>query len=152
MPMNILLATDGSECSRVAVDEIAHRPWPHGTHIEVVAVVDIGFQNAPQLGPISPEYFNGLEQALEENAALALRDAEARLAPCKAAGVEIGTKRLLGPPALTILDEAEASHADLVVVGSHGRGALKRLVLGSVSHAVVMHAKCSVEVVRRHAA
>jgi nucleotide-binding universal stress UspA family protein len=47
-----------------------------------------------------------------------------------------------------ILDEAEKWKADLIVVGSHGYPAWERLLLGSVSQAVVSHAKCSVEVVR----
>ena len=47
-----------------------------------------------------------------------------------------------------ILDVAEEWGADLIVVGSHGYRALKRFLLGSVSHSVVSHAKCSVEVVR----
>jgi nucleotide-binding universal stress UspA family protein len=47
-----------------------------------------------------------------------------------------------------ILDEAERWGADLIVVGSHGYRAWERFLLGSVSQAVVSHAKCSVEVVR----
>jgi hypothetical protein len=47
-----------------------------------------------------------------------------------------------------ILDEAERWGADLIVVGSHGYRAWERFLLGSVSQAVVSHAKCSVAVVR----
>ena len=62
----------------------------------------------------------------------------------KAAGeVVIGTAKGV------ILDEAEKWGADLIVLGSRGLGALDRFLLGSVSHAVTQHAKCSVEVVRR---
>jgi len=50
--------------------------------------------------------------------------------------------------ATVILDEAESWGADLIVLGSHGYNAWKRFLLGSVSQAVVSHAKCSVEVVR----
>jgi nucleotide-binding universal stress UspA family protein len=149
--MKVLLATDGSDCSRTAVEEVARRPWPQGTRIEVVAVVDVAYRGAPQFGPISPEYFDSLEQALETTADAALRAAEDTLAPLRAAGVEVTTKRLIGPPAMALLDEAERDGTDLIVVGSHGRNALGRLLLGSVSHAVVVHAHCSVEVVRKHA-
>ena len=53
-----------------------------------------------------------------------------------------------GAPRPVILDEAESWKADLIVLGSHGYTAWKRLLLGSVSQAIVSHAKCSVEVVR----
>ena len=53
-----------------------------------------------------------------------------------------------GPPKLVILEEAEKFGADLIVVGSHGYGFVERFLLGSVSQAVAVHAKCSVEIVR----
>jgi nucleotide-binding universal stress UspA family protein len=52
-------------------------------------------------------------------------------------------------PARALLDQAK--DAALVVVGSHGRGAVRRALIGSVSHAVLYHAPCSVAVVRPHA-
>jgi nucleotide-binding universal stress UspA family protein len=48
-----------------------------------------------------------------------------------------------------IVEEAERWGADLIVMGSRGLGAWNRLLLGSVSSAVVHHAKCSVEIVRK---
>jgi nucleotide-binding universal stress UspA family protein len=55
---------------------------------------------------------------------------------------------LPGSPKAVILEEAEAFGADLIVVGSHGHGALERFLLGSVSQAMTLHARCSVEIVR----
>ncbi len=55
---------------------------------------------------------------------------------------------LPGDPKAVIVDHAAKTGADLVVVGSHGHGALERFVLGSVASAVVRFAPCSVEVVR----
>jgi nucleotide-binding universal stress UspA family protein len=60
----------------------------------------------------------------------------------------ITTEVLEGPPKELIVDEAERWGANLIVIGSHGRGAAKRFLLGSVSLAVTTHAPCSVEVVR----
>lgn len=54
-----------------------------------------------------------------------------------------------GIPKSAILDEAEKIEADLIIVGSHGYGAIKRFLLGSVSQAVALHAKCSVLIVRK---
>jgi nucleotide-binding universal stress UspA family protein len=53
-----------------------------------------------------------------------------------------------GDPAIEICRVAEEGRFDLVVIGSHGSGFLKRVVLGSVSHHVAHHAPCPVLVVR----
>ena len=52
-------------------------------------------------------------------------------------------------PKELILSEAAEWDANLIVVGSHGRRGVNRLLLGSVSEAVALHANCSVEIVRR---
>ena len=52
-----------------------------------------------------------------------------------------------GPTVATILREAEKLHADLIVIGSHGRGALHRALLGSVSEGVLRKAECPVLIV-----
>jgi nucleotide-binding universal stress UspA family protein len=64
-------------------------------------------------------------------------------------GLEITTKITSGSAREVILDEAESWDADLIVLGSHGYGGWRRFLLGSVSHAVAMHAHCSVEIVRQ---
>ncbi|MBK6426145.1 MAG: universal stress protein [Blastocatellia bacterium] len=61
---------------------------------------------------------------------------------------DVSTSVVLGTPKRVILDEAEEWKADLIVVGSHGDGPIKRFLIGSVSLAVAMHAPCSVRVVR----
>jgi len=74
----------------------------------------------------------------------------------KAAGERIAAPALRietavreGDPRTVIVDAADEWQADLIVVGSHGRTGLQRLMLGSVSQSVVAHAHCSGEVVRR---
>jgi nucleotide-binding universal stress UspA family protein len=54
----------------------------------------------------------------------------------------------VGLPQRLILEEAERWDADLIMMGSHGRHGIPRLLIGSVSEAVALHAECSVEVVR----
>jgi nucleotide-binding universal stress UspA family protein len=68
------------------------------------------------------------------------------------AGLTTETAVREGDPRSAIVDEAEEWEADLIVVGSHGRTGLSRWLLGSVAQAVVGHAPCSVEVVRRRPA
>lgn len=63
----------------------------------------------------------------------------------------VTTDVLSGSPKRVILDDAEAFGADWIVVGSHGLGTFERFLLGSVSQAVALHAKCSVAIVRRAA-
>jgi nucleotide-binding universal stress UspA family protein len=65
-----------------------------------------------------------------------------------APSLTVTTKILEGLPAHLIVEEARDCGADLIVVGSHGYGFMKRMLLGSVAHSVVANAPCSVHVVR----
>jgi nucleotide-binding universal stress UspA family protein len=69
--------------------------------------------------------------------------------PLGRAGLSVDTAVRQGDPRTLIVDEAKEWDADLIVMGSHGRTGLTRLLLGSVAQAVVAHAPCSVEVVRK---
>jgi nucleotide-binding universal stress UspA family protein len=64
-------------------------------------------------------------------------------------GATVATRVEMGDAGPMIVWVAEQIGADVVVVGSHGRGALKRMVSGSVSEYVVHHAPCPVLVVRK---
>jgi nucleotide-binding universal stress UspA family protein len=73
-----------------------------------------------------------------------LRDAATHLAP------EATFQAVVGADvARQLLGIAETYNADLIVMGTHGRGGVKRLVLGSVADYVVRHASCPVVTVRR---
>lgn len=76
------------------------------------------------------------------------RQVIADLAPKLAPGTTTLTFMPEGEPAEQIVKTAEAWQADLVVIGSHGRGALGRMLLGSVAEAVMRRAPCPVLVVR----
>jgi nucleotide-binding universal stress UspA family protein len=69
----------------------------------------------------------------------------------RASGLTVESRVLQGDPRETLVEEAREQHADLIVVGSHGRTGLERLVMGSVASHVVTHAPCSVLVVRPEA-
>jgi universal stress protein A len=64
------------------------------------------------------------------------------------AGCKVSTLVLTGDAKKMILDEAADWPADLIVVGSHGRKGIGRVLLGNVSEAVARHAACSVQIVR----
>jgi nucleotide-binding universal stress UspA family protein len=83
-------------------------------------------------------------------ASIALGNAVARyLGESRLAEVISKTKILEGNAKEVIVEEAREWRADLIVVGSHGYGRLRRMVLGSVAGAVVANAPCSVQVVRQ---
>jgi len=89
----------------------------------------------------------------------AMADAEARLAAevqaMKAApanaSLDIGMRIEIGRPADHVVDVAVAEHADQIVVGSHGRRGLERMLLGSVAERIVRLAPCPVLVVKQPA-
>lgn len=144
--MKILLAIDGSPCSDAAVEEVARRPWPEGSLVKVLTVLETPMPPTPETWAVPLNYFEELEAALRKQGENIVNRALEKLKSNKA----ISADALLAPgsPRPVILDEAESWGTDLIVLGSHGYGALKRFLLGSVSQAVVSHAKCSVEVVR----
>jgi nucleotide-binding universal stress UspA family protein len=66
----------------------------------------------------------------------------------RAKGLKVSTAVAKGDPKLKILDTAEQWKAELIVLGSLGQTGLERFLMGSVSDAVVRHARCSVEIAR----
>jgi nucleotide-binding universal stress UspA family protein len=143
--MKILLAVDGSPHSQDAIDETARRPWPAGLTIRVLSVIQPYTPPATEFALAGATLDEIRRQQTSDAEALTARAAAA----VKAGSVTTETAVREGDPRSAIVDEAEEWGADLIVVGSHGRTGLKRWVLGSVAQAVVGHAPCSVEVVRR---
>jgi nucleotide-binding universal stress UspA family protein len=146
----LLLATDGSDCSLAAARSVAERPWPEGTEVRVLSVVEY---HLPFLqATLEPSFLDpsGMEKLREEamqRAQNAIRTAEEILT---AAGLKTSESLsvLLDSPPQVILDEAKQWGADMIVTGSHGHRGINRLLLGSISEAVAMHAECSVELIR----
>jgi nucleotide-binding universal stress UspA family protein len=146
--MKILLAVDGSAPSDEAVNEVARRPWPADSTVKVLSVVEPLSIPATENWVAPDNYYQDLLQAGRNQAQAVIDKAVKLLRAGEGASLEIITEVLEGPPKSVILDEAEAWGADLIVLGSRGLGAFQRFLLGSVSHAVASHAKCSVEIVR----
>ena len=147
--MRILVAIDGSEHSDAVIDEIAHRHSPADSEVRIISVVNPPMPLSAESLATSAGYHGELEKVEQEGARHATTRAAAKLRrSLKGGSVKVTTKVLSGSPKGVILEEAEAFGADLIVVGSHGYGMLERFLLGSVSQAVALHAKCSVEIVR----
>lgn len=146
--MKILLAIDGSSFSDAAVTEVADRPWPIATEIEILSVVEPPLLPTVETWVPPDNYYETLERAAEDQARASVERAADTIAQKQGDHVQLTTEIMRGHPRHIIADEAEEWGADLIVVGSHGYRGLTKLWLGSVSQAVASHAKCSVEIVR----
>lgn len=146
--MKVLLAVDGSACSKAAVKEVARRPWPVGTIINVLSAIEPYLVTGTETWVMPESYYEASEQAEREQAQTTVNEAAELLRGAQGSAGEVISTVQAGHAPAVILDEAEKWGADLIVVGSHGYRGFKRFLLGSVSHAVATHAKCSVEIVR----
>ncbi|MBS1792290.1 MAG: universal stress protein [Acidobacteria bacterium] len=149
--MKVLIATDGSDFSRVAIEKFCEiLAISDDTQIKILSIYE-------QMAPIAAEPFAVSAQYYQEMMGLAHKQcegfaeasAEQIRKACPDAECRIETAVRMGAPARVVVDEAREWGADLIVVGSHGRGFWGRLTLGSVSDAIVHHAPCSVMIARR---
>jgi nucleotide-binding universal stress UspA family protein len=156
--MRILIGYDGSDCSNVAIDDLARAGLGEDVEARVMTIADV-YPHLPesffqaeqqaQLAQMTPVVRRAHELAMsamteaKETAAQGARRVGSRFPGWK---VEPGFAA--GTPASSLLGEAGTWGADLIVVGSEGRGAFGRALLGSVSRNVVTHASCSVRVAR----
>jgi nucleotide-binding universal stress UspA family protein len=150
--MRILIGVDGSPYSKAALEEVAKRSWPAGTEVLIVHAFELPMAPTPEAWALPPSYFEKLDNAVRTQSDAVVEAALQQLRAKVAATLKVEGRAILGSPRAVILDEAQEWKADLIVVGSHGYPTWQRLLLGSVSQAVVAHAKCSVEVVRLPAA
>jgi nucleotide-binding universal stress UspA family protein len=144
--MRVLLAHDGSHGSGLATNLVKDLAWPPGSSLRVISVVEPTML-APTgwlggIGAYSPEvdaqisaYFEGELAEVVNTLTGPNRTVEGAL--------------LRGRPASVIDDDARSFGADLIVLGSRGRGSIESLVLGSVSGEVVDHAAAPVLVARQ---
>jgi nucleotide-binding universal stress UspA family protein len=147
--MRILLAVDGSACSDAAVEAFARRPWPPESEVKVITAAEIPMPVGMEPWVVSPDYFEELEKSVRRVAQAIIDSALLKLKTITDKTLKMSSEIIQGPARQVIVDEAESWGADLIVMGSRGLGAWNRLLLGSVSSAVVHHAKCSVEIVRK---
>lgn len=147
--MKILIATDGSEYSKAAVVEACKFVTdPANTEIKVVSAYDDAFPITAEPFALSAEYYQKIEEAVREQALQSVTAAETEIkARFPGNDINLTSEVLRGSADQEIVQMAKSWEADLIVVGSHGRGFWGRM-LGSVSDGVVHHAPCSVLVVR----
>lgn len=150
--MKLLLATDGSECSEIAARSVANRPWPAGSEVRIICVRELlVLENANTVASPCPVYPPSLLAEILEDARERAEKAVAQARHVlSSSGLKVthGPSAPVGDPRSILLDEAGTWGAHLIILGSHGRHGFDRVVLGSVSESVALHAGCSVEIIR----
>ena len=142
--MKILIGVDGSAHSKAALEYVKGMTWPSGTKFVVLSV-------AMPIVAYTMVDAGGLTwmQTAEEELTVQAEELTARVEKeLRDAGLATEARVVRGDPRESLVEAARSTGADLVVVGSHGRTGLAKLVLGSVASHVVTHAPCSVLVVK----
>jgi nucleotide-binding universal stress UspA family protein len=138
--MRILIGVDGSRAAQTACDLVASRTWPVGTRVTLLGALERSVD------------FTGLATGVAEG-----RDAERaalelvldeRATSLRHVGLAVDTVLEVGHAAELLIDRADTTFTDLIVVGSRGLGPAASAVLGSVSAHLVDHAGCPVLVAR----
>lgn len=157
--MKILIAYDGSDCAEAALDDLQRAGLPIEAEAQVISVAEVW------LPPPPPSSYEILERAKEVKVpadlkrvyskgcatmkeALALAERAADRVRTNFPGWKVSSDSSCGSPAWEVVFRADRWKPDLIVVGSHGRTALGRFVLGSVSQRVLTEARCSVRIAR----
>ncbi len=141
----ILYPTDFSDLSLYALRYARDFAEAFSAELHVLHVVDEAYQNWVTMGPntipVGPTAQEMIELACEQMSAFVAEHLS---------NVRFGviSKVLLGKPHPTILDYASQQHIDMIVIATHGRGALTHILLGSVTEKVVRKAPCPVLTVR----
>ncbi len=141
---HILVPVDGSPTAQLAVEKAIVMAKAFGSRVTAIFVID----SYPFSG-IGTDFAYGQTEYL--SAATAEANASVRVARTAfdAAGVSVDTSVIESHAAWRgIVESAASIQADLIVMGSHGRSGLEKLVLGSVTQAVLSHTKLPVLVVR----
>jgi nucleotide-binding universal stress UspA family protein len=157
--MRVLIGYDGSSCAEAALDDLQRSGLPSEAEALLLSVTEIS------LPPPPPSSYEIVEQARALHVPADIKRVYAKASPAiqeaqslseRAAvrlranfpGWELAAEASVGSPVRELVTKADEWKPDLMVVGSHGRSAVARLVLGSVSQGVLTYARCSVRVAR----
>jgi nucleotide-binding universal stress UspA family protein len=156
--MRILFAYDGSDSAKAAMDDLQYAGLTGTTEAVVLSVADTDprFIDQPRTpnDPLSNLAIQRLTERARAEANRKMTDARqtsedgAQQLRQTFSGWTVRPEAVAGAPALSLIKRAEELNVDLLVVGSQGRSALGRVMLGSVSQKILQHAPCSVRVGR----
>jgi nucleotide-binding universal stress UspA family protein len=141
----IMVCSDGSDSALRAAGKAAEIAKRFDAHIILVhvflsaeAIYPDGIVTAPDYAELTPEYKQQVQRSVEKYTGKIFDDA----------GVNYTFFGLTGHVVEQIVELAEQEQADLIVMGSRGRGRFQRFLLGSVTDGVIHHAHCPVMIVR----
>lgn len=141
---DVLVPVDGSPQSEDALEHaLSNFTDADVTALTAVDPIAAGYAAAP--GPDATGYPGEWTEQAEQRADAVLDEAAELAAEL---GREIDTVRVTDRPARAIVDYAEENDVDHIVVGSHGRTGVTRVLLGSVAENVIRRAPCPVTVIR----
>jgi len=142
--MRAVVAVDWSDETFNAVQELTKLYAPKD--VTLVHAADLGFLEYPTVAQaLNVQGYDEFRQGMLKAGRQLLEQTAALLPP----SVSVTKLCEIGNPATVILDTAAAAKADLLVLGSRNRNRLTELMLGSVSHRVLLHAPCSTLIIKR---
>jgi nucleotide-binding universal stress UspA family protein len=147
----VVIAVDGSTIATEAVDAVRYWPFLSVAEIGVLAVSPMPVAAMVGLVPgAGDQAATAFDEARTRAIAETRRVAEDAADGLRSVGLDARPEVRVDAPAGGIVAFANEWGADLIILGSHGRTGVARLVLGSVARNVLHHAACSVLIVRRH--
>ena len=140
--MSILAAIDLSESSEIIAQKAGEIAWAFSSNLWIIHVA------APE-----PDFigYDADPQTLRDGVARNFHKEHAQLQAI-ADNTKVTPLLIQGPTVDVILNEASKLNANMIVLGSHGRGAMYQLLLGSVSNGVLKNAECPVLIIPTHKA
>ncbi len=142
---SILVATDFSEPSANALNYGRDLARSYNAALHVLHVTeDVLVRYSPEASFVIPEMQADLDRIAERSLAAAITDDDRRTLKV------VTALERAGSPANAVVEYAKRHHVDLIIVGTHGRGGVQHLLMGSVAERVVRTAPCPVLTVRAH--
>jgi len=141
---SIVIATDGSPFSTTAASEAIGIAKKNNSKLTVISVVpaELATPTDVDFAATRRELLADKEMQVAEKNAKAVKEAALK------EGVAVQAFVMTGKPADAIIETAKEKNADLIIVGSHGRTGIERLLMGSVAERVIVLSACAVLVVK----
>lgn len=145
MIKKILFPADGSKCSDKAFRYALEIAEKFGAELVIINVMDSRIVASAEMAYLDEKFLNMVQQNAKDEA----NKIFSRLGrECQQAGIKYSSQMLSGIPFEQIIDFATDNKVDIIIMGTHGRTGLARMLLGSTAEKVIRKAHCPVLTVR----